>query len=258
MFPEGRCEYVGQTLGPRIQLCGRFAVEIDGERVEEALPGRQGRLLLARLALARNRFLTRSQLEEAVWPQERPAASDAAMRALVSKLRTVLGERLEGRGELRLALGADAWVDVLAAERAIHLAESAVAREDWTEAWPESHIALNVSRRPLLAGFEAPWIDEWRRELSDIRLRALECWAATGLGLGGSELVDAETAARSLTGEAPYRESGHLLLMRILHARGNTAEALRHYEELRVRLREDLGLAPGESLRAFHSSLLSA
>jgi hypothetical protein len=29
----------------RIQLCGRFAVDVVGSRVEDALPGRRGRVL---------------------------------------------------------------------------------------------------------------------------------------------------------------------------------------------------------------------
>jgi DNA-binding SARP family transcriptional activator len=243
-------------LPARIQLCGRFTVEFDGERVEEALPGRQGRLLFARLAVARNRTLTRTELEGALWPDSPPAAADVALRALVSKLRAAVGERLQGRGDLRLALEPGAWVDVLAAEKAIHLAESAVAREAWAEAWPEAHIALNISRRVFMAGHEAPWIEERRRALSEIRLRGLECWAATGLGLGGAELRDAEAAARTLCAEAPFRESGHALLMRVLAARGNTAEALRVYEELRCRLRDELGLAPGEELRRLHEATL--
>src|SRR4029450_7976992 len=33
----------------RVQLCGRFAVQIDGGRVEDRLPGRRGRPVLADL-----------------------------------------------------------------------------------------------------------------------------------------------------------------------------------------------------------------
>ena len=46
--------------------------------------------------------------------------------------------------------------------------------------------------------------------------------------------------------------------MRILVARGNTAEALRAYEDLRGLLREELGAAPGPELRAFQAELLRA
>src|SRR5438132_3197419 len=35
----------------RIQLCGRMAIELDGGRVEGDLPGRQGRVLFAYLAI---------------------------------------------------------------------------------------------------------------------------------------------------------------------------------------------------------------
>ena len=37
----------------RIQLCGRFVVDVDGARVEDALPGRRGRVLFAYLVLHR-------------------------------------------------------------------------------------------------------------------------------------------------------------------------------------------------------------
>jgi DNA-binding SARP family transcriptional activator len=44
---------------------------------------------------------------------------------------------------------------------------------------------------------------------------------------------------------APFRERGHALLMSILVARGTEPEALRVYEELRRRLRDELGALPG-------------
>ena len=39
----------------RIQLCGRFVVDIDGSRIEDTLPGRRGRVLFAYLVLNRGR-----------------------------------------------------------------------------------------------------------------------------------------------------------------------------------------------------------
>ena len=63
----------------------------------------------------------------------------------------------------------------------------------------------------------------------EIRICALECYAAVALGVGGSELAPGERVARELIVAAPYRERGHELLMEILVARGNAAEALRVY-----------------------------
>jgi SARP family transcriptional regulator, regulator of embCAB operon len=69
-------------------------------------------------------------------------------------------------------------------------------------------------------------------------------------------LAQSEERARMLTELAPYRESGHHLLMEALERRGNLAEALRAYERLRVLLREELGVAPSPTLQAVHRRLL--
>src|ERR1039458_1247450 len=85
---------------------------------------------------------------------------------------------------------------------------------------------------------------------------ALESYAAVALGVGGSELAPGERVARELVALAPYRERGHALLMEILTARGNSAEALRIYEELRQRLRDELGATPAPELRELQQRLL--
>ena len=59
-----------------------------------------------------------------------------------------------------------------------------------------------------------------------------------------------------LTELAPYRETGHQILIEALERRGNLAEALRAYERLRVLLREELGIAPSPTLQAVHRRLL--
>jgi DNA-binding SARP family transcriptional activator len=117
-------------------------------------------------------------------------------------------------------------------------------------------VALVIARRGFLAGEEAPWAQERRRRLEEIRIAALECYAAVALGLGGSELATGEKAARELVVASPYREHGHALLMMLLTARGNPAEALRVYEVLRERLRDDLGATPAPALREMQARLL--
>jgi DNA-binding SARP family transcriptional activator len=139
----------------------------------------------------------------------------------------------------------------------VHRAESAVALGDWVQAWAPSRAALYVANRGFLPGFEGPWIDERRRWLEDVRLRALECVGAAGLGMGGTELATAERAGRALVEAAPFRESGYRLLMEALAARDNGAEALRVYDGLRVLLREELGVAPGQAAQELHRRLLA-
>src|SRR4051794_33043773 len=95
-----------RTATTRIELCGRLVVELDGERLESALPGRQGRLILAYLALNRGRPVRRDELIDAVWSGAGAAESgDSLLRPPLSRLRKALGaERIEGRSELTLVL----------------------------------------------------------------------------------------------------------------------------------------------------------
>jgi SARP family transcriptional regulator, regulator of embCAB operon len=242
----------------RIQVCGPLAVELDGRRIDRGLPGRQGRLLLAYLVLHRLRPVRRDELVDALWPQTPPAAADTALRALISKLRKLLpSDMLDGRAELRLNLPAEAFVDLEDAREAIHRAESALAQGNWHRAWAASMGPMFTARRGFLPDEDAEWIRDTRRELDALYLRALECYAQACLHIGGTELTGAERSARELTKLAPYRESGYRHLMRALAAQGNTAEALRAYEELRTLLREELGIAPCAETLELHAGLLS-
>jgi SARP family transcriptional regulator, regulator of embCAB operon len=244
--------------GTRIQLCGRFVAEIGGYRVEEALPGRQGRLLFAYLAANRSRRVTRPELVDVLWPGGAPDAAETALAALLSKVRRAAGEGvLEGKTELRLSLAPDAWIDLEAAGIGVHRAESAVSLGDWDQAWAPARTALYTANRGLLPGYEAPWIDQRRRWLEDVRLRALECVGTVGLRMGGTELAAAVRAGRALVEAAPFRESGYRLLMEALAVEDNVAEALRVYERLRILLREELGASPGAAAQELHRRLLA-
>ncbi len=248
---------LSDNASTRIQLCGRLAVELAGRDLTPKLPGGQARVLFTFLTLHRATPVRREQLIEALWPWRAPAGAETSLSALLSRLRGVLGgEVLSGRGDVRLELPLDAWIDLEAAEEAIHRAEAAVAQEDWARGWGPSLVALFTARRGFLPGEDLPWAEEYRRRLEEIRICALECYVAVALGVGGSELAPGERVARELVAVAPYHERAHALLMRILVARGNSAEALRVYEQLRQRLRDQLGASPAPELRELQEQLL--
>lgn len=242
----------------RIQICGPLAIERDSQRLDGLLPGRQGRLLFTYLVVNRHRHLPRDELAEALWREPDPAAVDARLNPLLSKLRRVFGaDTVEGRSTIRLGL-ADAWVDLEAAAGAIHRAESSVAQQDWARAWGPALTALFVAERGFLPGEDAPWIDQIRHQLTELHLRALECYAAAGLGLGGTELAAAVRAGRQLTRLAPLRESGYRYLMQALATQDNLAEALGVYGQLCECLRDQLGVSPSPATRELHERLLAA
>jgi DNA-binding SARP family transcriptional activator len=247
-----------QQEGTRIQLCGRFVARVAGRRIDRELPGRQGRLTFAYLVVNRDRVASRDELAEALWPRGLPSAPDMALSALLSKLRRLLPDgALEGRSAIRLELGRDARVDVEAARDGIHRAEALIAARDWYAAIGPTLVAHNISQRRFLPDEEGAWIDELRRELEEIRVRALECTARRSLGIGGAEVAVAERTARRLIDLSPYRESGYAVLMEAFESQGNIAEALRVYESLRGLLREELGAAPSPTVQRVHERLLT-
>jgi DNA-binding SARP family transcriptional activator len=243
--------------GTRVQLCGRLVVRLAGRRVDEEFPGAKGRLLFGYLALNRARRMDRDELLIAVYGDDVSPDHNPRLSVLLSKLRSVVGpDLLAGRSEIELVLPADSFVDVEAALEALHRAESHVASGEWAEAWGPAGVAYHVATRPLLAGHDHPWLDRWRRRLDDVCLRGLECFAAARLGLGDRTTAQAEECGRRLIEMAPYRETGHRILMEALERRGNVAEALRAYDRLRVLLRDELGAEPSPSVQRVYRRLL--
>jgi hypothetical protein len=176
---------------------------------------------------------------------------------VLSKLRRGLGPQIiDGRSSLRLMLQPDAWVDVEAAEKAVHKAESRLALQDWVHAWGPALAALFITDRVLLPDDETPWIDERRRWLDGIHRRALEAYALAALRTGGTELTAAVRAARQLIGLAPLRETGYQVLMEALAAQGNVAEALLVHADLCRALRDKLGVSPSAATQSVYQALL--
>ena len=238
-MPEGAKE------STRVQLCGHFRRRVAGRRIDNLLPGRQGRLLFAYLAfLACSRSLA-SALIEALWADAPPAEAGAALNPLISKSgRSWRADLIRGRTELSWRFPDPAWSMSRLRCRCC-TRPNRPCPHAWRRAWPPALSALFVARRPFLPEATAPWAESWRRRLTEVRIRALESHATACLELGGTELPGAERAARELLEVAPFRETAHLLLMRSLEAQGNVAEALAAYEQLRTLLREELGVEPG-------------
>src|SRR5918994_5763597 len=246
-------------MGARVQLCGRLQVEWDGERLEEALPGRQGRLLFAFLVLHRERLVRRDELVEALWSEERPPTGDALLRAPLSRLRSALGPgRLEGRGELAICFPPDVWIDREAVGKALRTARASHSAGDARGSWEAAREALAIVERGLLPGLEARWLEPFRAVLDEQHVELLETAALAGARLGDGELLEAEQAARRVIEIAPFRESVRVALLQILRRRGNVPEALVAFEQFRTLLREELGTSPGPGIIALHEDLLRA
>lgn len=245
----------------RLYVAGSLTVEgPTGTLLPEDLPRRQGRLALAHLAVHRNRPVPRGQLAAALWPDDTPPSLDAALTAVVSKLRKALGsvglaDAITTRaGCYTLQLPCGAWVDLEAAAAELDHAEGALRRGDPDAAWAPATVATAILRRPLLPGEEAPWVIEERRGLEAMLLRASDVLAEAWLHRREGAL--AQRVAEAALPVAPFREASHRLLMRAHLAQGNRAEALLAFHRCRTLLVEELGVEPDEETQRLYESAL--
>jgi DNA-binding SARP family transcriptional activator len=244
----------------RVRLLGRLGIEhgqrwLDGS----ALPGRQGRLVLAYLALSHHP-VARDELADLVWPDALTQSWERDLSAVISKVRTALGSIelgaiLEGAfGCYELQLPTDARVDVDDAVRFVEGAESAWRAGDRDVAVPAAATAASLARRPFLPAERGLWVERRRDELRAILLRALDV-LVDGLTSGLFE-HDAVRYANEALALDPYRETSYVRLMRLHMSRGNRAEALRTYEHCRDILAHDLGITPSRQTETAYREVL--
>jgi YVTN family beta-propeller protein len=247
----------------RVTLAGRVSIRA-GEREirEERLAGRQGRLLFAYLVIERGRPVPRDELADVLWGASPPATWEKGLTVLVSRLRAALADSaLGGAATLSNALGCyrldlpeGTWVDVEAAAAATRSAAAALVDGQLEEALTLGAEALEVLRRPFLAGEDGVRIEAKRRELADIADEALACCVDANLAAGrpgdGARLAEEAIALQ------PFRESGYRRLMQAHAAAGNRAEALRVYDRCRHLLSEELGAYPSPETEAIFRELL--
>jgi DNA-binding SARP family transcriptional activator/streptogramin lyase len=246
-------------------MTDRLAVEANGTRLDEQrFPGRQGRILFAYLAAQNGRPVPRDELAEMLWGDELPATWEKALRVLMTKLRALLSEcGIDGTSALTSAFGcyqltlpAGAWIDVHAAANALERAETALVAGDNDYARAQASTAAELARRVFLPGEDGPWVEDRRRDLRDILVRALEC--LRDAALANEQFGDAVRYAAEITELEPFRESSYRALMQAHAAAGDPAEALRVYERCRRFLADELGAYPSPESEAVYRELLGS
>jgi len=111
-------------------------------------------------------------------------------------------------------------------------------------------IPTGMEKKPFFGG----WNRQWQRSIPHHAVRGGPHGARAGIG--GTQLPAAIRVGHALVAREPYRETGYRLLMDALACQGNKAEALRIYEKLRRRLRDDLGVSPSAESQELPRQLL--
>jgi YVTN family beta-propeller protein len=245
----------------KVFLTGRVAAEANGHVLSEGrFPGRQGRLLFVYLVAARSRPVPTDELADAIWGESPPATWEKALTVIASKLRGLVAEDgitlTNAFGCYRLDLPEGTWVDLFAAASGAQDAEEALAAGELDQARAAAESAESLARRPFLSGEDGTWVEQQRRDLADIRERALSVLADACLRSGAAR--EAAKWAEELIALSPFREAGYRRLMEAHVVAGNRAEALRVYEQCRQLLAEELGAYPSPETDSIYRALLEA
>jgi DNA-binding SARP family transcriptional activator/tetratricopeptide (TPR) repeat protein len=215
----------------QVRLLGGVAAEREGEQL--SLPPPAGRLLA--LLAVRPGTHDRETVAATLWPAAAGPAARANLRTAVWALRKAVGDDALITSRTAVGLRPEAVTVDLADGRRRAAAGDAAA-------------ASALCHGDLLAGYTEDWAETARRRLRAELAETLAAGAAAAERDG-----DAAGAARwsRLRCELdPLNEAAHADLVRQLAAAGDRAGALVTGRELTDRLREELGVRPGPSLRA--------
>jgi DNA-binding SARP family transcriptional activator len=232
------------------------SVEATGEDGPLSLGGRRQRAVLAALLLHAPHVVSRDALIADVWGPDAPETAATALHGHVSTLRKAIGnDRIVTRAPgYALRIDQDE-LDVRQVDRLVGEGEAALARGEPARAGAALAAALELWRGEPLAGLEAvPFVEGERRRLEERHLAALELRIDADLALGRHREVVAELS--DLVREHPLRERFRAQLMLALYRSGRQAEALEAYADGRRLLASELGLEPGDELRALQRSIL--
>ncbi|WP_343950887.1 AfsR/SARP family transcriptional regulator, partial [Nonomuraea longicatena] len=230
----------------------------DGRAVR--VPELKVRALLADLLLHEGRPVPVERLIGDLWGEDPPGKPSGALRAKVSQLRRALEEAGPGGRDLvvfspsgyQLRVEPDA-LDAIRFRRLVARAHTAGEARSRAALLSE---ALALWRGSALSDFAAePFARPAIARLEEQRLAALEEQAEARLELGDHSLLVGELT--DLVALHPLRERLRAAQMRALYRSGRQSEALRSYQDLRARLREEQGLDPGSALAALFQAILA-
>ncbi|MEE1751391.1 AfsR/SARP family transcriptional regulator [Streptomyces sp. SP18CS02] len=234
-------------------LLGTIEAHVDGRPAD--VGHLRQRAVLAALLVDTNRPVPVDELVDRVWGDRAPQRARGTLYGYLSRLRQALASAAEVR-IVRQPGGYLLEADPLSVD--LHRFRDLAARArtaDDGQAAELTRRALRLWRGTPFATVDTPWFSDLRHTLererlsvelddTDLRLRR---------GLHG-ELLPALTAR---TGEHPLDErlAGQLILA--LYRSGRPADALTHYQAVRRRLAEELGVDPGAPLQRLHQRVLT-
>ncbi|WP_078843957.1 AfsR/SARP family transcriptional regulator [Streptomyces albus] len=246
----------------RLELLGSVRAWCDEAEVPLGPP--KQRAVVGVLASRVNEIVGVEEIVDAVWGSAVPQTAANGVHTYVAGLRRALepgrGRRASGGvltssgGGYALCLDPDR-VDVAVFERHHAEARRLHGQGRAQEALREFDTALGLWRGDAYANVPGPFAEMERTRLAELRLTAVEEWAADMLAVGRH--TEAVPVLSNLVAREPLRERLRWFLMLSLYRSGRRAHALGVYRETRSLLSEELGLEPGIELQSLHARILA-
>ncbi|MFD9500459.1 BTAD domain-containing putative transcriptional regulator [Streptomyces sp. NPDC060035] len=244
----------------RIGLLGPLRAWRGGTPLELGPVRRQA--VLAALVLRVDTRVSHEQLLDDLWEGQPPGSGHKVLPSHIHPLRKALDVASAGPTESVIRSG-KGWysfgghgvgLDVTELDERVGEARQAKVSGDVTTAMDRYSEALTLFRGEPLTGLPGRRAQAERQRLLErrlsLRLERLECLVLLGRS------ADALDELAALSTSDPLNESALALRMRALYGSGRQAEALNSYQDMRRRLRDELGVDPGEELRRTYDAVL--
>jgi DNA-binding SARP family transcriptional activator len=231
---------------------------------EVGLGPNQQRAIVALLLVRANQLVATDDLIELLWERNPPGSAINAIHKYIGAIRRLLEPDLKARtsgrwlsrqgGAYRLAAD-ESTSDLIAFRRMVKDARSARAGDRPADALDLLMAALGLRRGacgegPERYGRHRDYFTAVDQEYATAVAEAADAALACAQPLRILPLL------RQVASDEPLNESLQARLMLLLAATGQQALALSHYQAVRVRLSDELGVAPGTEMCTAHRKVL--
>ncbi len=236
------------------RVLGPLEAERDGTTITIGPP--KERVLLSYLLLNANAPVAVDRIVDALWSSDPPFSAAKLVQLYVSHLRRKLGR---------------ATIETVPSGYRVQIAPGALDSARFEQLFREGRVARASGNARLSVAILSRALALWRGSalvdvshadfavaeagrLEDLRLDCAEERLAARLALGEHEDVLAESA--KLSADHPHRERLRGIAMVALYRAGRQVEALEVFRKTREDLLDELGLEPGDDLRAVELAIL--
>jgi DNA-binding SARP family transcriptional activator len=244
----------------RIQLFGKFTVQVAGQRIG-ALDSGKVQELLAYLLIYSDKPHSREGLAELFWQASSTAQAKKYLRQSLWQMQQLLPRAEAERMILiepdwvRIAPGADYWLDVGEFEAAFQRAHGVPGQDLGAEVAASLQRAVTLYRGDLLEGWYSDWCLYERERLQNMWLAILDKLMSYCEARRNFE--DGLSFGMQVLRKDPARERTHRELMRLAYLAGDRTGALRQYERCARALEEELQVRPGRRTEELHRQILN-